>query len=567
MNARSEKTKESKTLLAKDPQSLHSTKNNPTYQFNDKRVKSTTHSVVQQMADESSQSKHAAQLQSMADQYTDAKTGTVQRQENRTGLPDQLKSGIENLSGYAMDDVKVHRNSDKPAQLQAHAYAQGSNIYLGPGQEKHLAHEAWHVVQQKQGRVTPTRQFKEKVPINDDSGLEREADIMGAKAMEFSGNPETTQLKTTTLNQQPIQRKPGDQYRKKKNDLIYGTYKDRLNYEPKLGAMNRAFSSMDGDSIVAKPELDEPLIADFMNDLFLGTKKGSSYGNAVDETPDIAKDNTAYRDFIFYIHRYLAPKFPHGSEEEGNRVRIAAACKFGIWLTAKQGRNVHFVLDELNTNKIQHNIASGKSSSFTSRELRFVRNSWHDKDISQHVKFYVKQKEVAPPWETYQNEWAAFKPGKEHGLDLSQKAEDEVQALQKLTINNNELEKIQVEVSQLISERSEKLELITTMTEEIKELQETNTPTFFQNMKTFFGGTNTTATKMHKNLQKAKHMASEVKSLIAEARELGEKIISLNQESMKRAKIMKIHLNNVSSINIQKEEFFRNPPPPLDKVL
>ena len=38
---------------------------------------------------------------------------TIQKQENNTGLPDNLKSGIENLSGYSMDDVKVHYNSDK----------------------------------------------------------------------------------------------------------------------------------------------------------------------------------------------------------------------------------------------------------------------------------------------------------------------------------------------------------------------------------------------------------------------------------------------------------------------
>ncbi|MDO8991413.1 MAG: hypothetical protein Q7U83_00020 [Daejeonella sp.] len=30
------------------------------------------------------------------------------KQENNTGLPDNLKSGIENLSGYSMDEVKVH---------------------------------------------------------------------------------------------------------------------------------------------------------------------------------------------------------------------------------------------------------------------------------------------------------------------------------------------------------------------------------------------------------------------------------------------------------------------------
>lgn len=109
----------------------------------------------------------------------------VQRVENNTGLPDQLKSGVENLSGYSLDDVNVHYNSAKPAQLNAHAYAQGTDIHIGPGQEQHLPHEAWHVVQQKQGRVRPTKQLKGKVNINDDSGLEKEADVMGAKALQM----------------------------------------------------------------------------------------------------------------------------------------------------------------------------------------------------------------------------------------------------------------------------------------------------------------------------------------------------------------------------------------------
>jgi len=108
---------------------------------------------------------------------------TIQKKENKTGLPDQLKSGIENLSGHAMDDVKVHYNSSQPAQLNAHAYAQGNQIHIAPGQDKHLAHEAWHVVQQKQGRVKPTKQLKSSVAINDDAGLEKEADMMGAKAL------------------------------------------------------------------------------------------------------------------------------------------------------------------------------------------------------------------------------------------------------------------------------------------------------------------------------------------------------------------------------------------------
>jgi hypothetical protein len=102
---------------------------------------------------------------------------------NDTGLPDQLKSGIENLSGMSMDGVKVHYNSSQPAQLNALAYAQGTNIHVAPGQEQHLPHEAWHVVQQAQGRVQPTMQMRSGVPVNDDAGLEQEADAMGARAM------------------------------------------------------------------------------------------------------------------------------------------------------------------------------------------------------------------------------------------------------------------------------------------------------------------------------------------------------------------------------------------------
>lgn len=105
---------------------------------------------------------------------------SIQREErpNNTGLPDNLKTGIENLSGYSMDDVRVHYNSHKPVQLQALAYTQGADIDIAPGQERHLSHEAWHVVQQKQGRVQPIMQLQ-GLNVNDNEGLEKEADVMG----------------------------------------------------------------------------------------------------------------------------------------------------------------------------------------------------------------------------------------------------------------------------------------------------------------------------------------------------------------------------------------------------
>ena len=117
----------------------------------------------------------------------DASAGTDGATAN--DLPEPLASGIESLSGQSMDDVQVHRNSSRPAQLGALAYAQGRDIHIAPGQEQHLPHEAWHVVQQAQGRVRPTVQLRGDVPVNDDAGLEREADVMGARAMQQARAP------------------------------------------------------------------------------------------------------------------------------------------------------------------------------------------------------------------------------------------------------------------------------------------------------------------------------------------------------------------------------------------
>ena len=103
---------------------------------------------------------------------------------NKTGMPENLKNGIESLSGMNVSDVRVHYNSSRPARLNALAYAQGSDIHLASGQEKHLPHEAWHTVQQRQGRVQPTMQMA-GTQINDDAGLEKEADVMGEKAAKY----------------------------------------------------------------------------------------------------------------------------------------------------------------------------------------------------------------------------------------------------------------------------------------------------------------------------------------------------------------------------------------------
>jgi hypothetical protein len=114
-------------------------------------------------------------------------SGAAPARSNATGMPDSLKVGMESLSGLDLSDVRVHRDSDRPAQLNALAFAQGKDIYLGPQQEQHLPHEAWHIVQQAQGRVRPTTQMM-NATINDDPALEYEADQMGDRASSLAAS-------------------------------------------------------------------------------------------------------------------------------------------------------------------------------------------------------------------------------------------------------------------------------------------------------------------------------------------------------------------------------------------
>jgi len=187
-------------------------KNDAAPQMQDNRSEAIQMQQLHELSNINSQSSGIPQLQSIADNFTLEKE-PLQRKENKTGLPDNLKAGMEGLSGMSLDSVNVHRNSDKLAQLNAHAYAQGTDIHLGSGQEKHLPHELGHVVQQAQGRVKPTTAVN-GVGVNDNAGLEKEADTMGSKALS-AGSNETAQLKSDTnvsaLSGKPIaqRKKPG----------------------------------------------------------------------------------------------------------------------------------------------------------------------------------------------------------------------------------------------------------------------------------------------------------------------------------------------------------------------
>lgn len=136
------------------------------------------------------QGKFTAQMQPEEDEELMQGKFTAQMKsgENKTGIPDDLKAGMENTLNTDLSQVRIHPNSSKAPEVGALAYTQGTDVHFAPGQFKPessagkqlLGHELTHVVQQNQGRVQPTGEVA-GLPVNDSPELENEADRLAKK--------------------------------------------------------------------------------------------------------------------------------------------------------------------------------------------------------------------------------------------------------------------------------------------------------------------------------------------------------------------------------------------------
>jgi len=245
--------------------------------------------------------------------------------DSRTALPAQLKQGIESLSGMRLDHVRVQYNSTRPTQFNAPAYAQGADIHLATGQEKHLPHEAWHVVQQAQGRVQANTRIG-GVAVNTHAGLEAEATAMGAKALSTSGVAQQT-LTTPRLpqhNRQPMQRfanlNDAKQWLASRLPVFNATPLSKLRMQPYV----EAFHSMIGDhhynpaiwlkNMAEQQEMMEkiwPCAADL--DLMENKLSTRIATMTVEHTRQVAESQAMQADH--WLHTYATPE---------QRLRMAA---------------------------------------------------------------------------------------------------------------------------------------------------------------------------------------------------------------------------------------------------
>jgi hypothetical protein len=136
-------------------------------------------------------------------------------------LPESLRMRMEGALGADLSGVRVHPRSQRARALGARAFAQGDEVHVAPGYwqpetprgRELLGHELTHVVQQRAGRVAATSAVA-GAAVNDDPGLEREADALGARA---SGGvaatpvtPAAAPLRAATAAGGVVQRKPED---------------------------------------------------------------------------------------------------------------------------------------------------------------------------------------------------------------------------------------------------------------------------------------------------------------------------------------------------------------------
>ncbi|BDM83654.1 hypothetical protein AM10699_65150 (plasmid) [Acaryochloris marina MBIC10699] len=200
---------------------------------------------------------HVVQQNSSTNQRLESQENSRER-KNTSNLPSNLQAGIESLSGISTDDVTVHYNSSKPSKVQALAYTEGTEIYLAPGQEEHLPHEAWHVVQQKQGRVQSTFQMK-GVDTNVDFLLESEADEMGRIASRSTIQSRLPSAEQVEQSAQWLGKSPPQQTSAEGSPVRQfkwgstGTPEDALTY-------NRA-EQMEAENILERDEITDVRVA------------------------------------------------------------------------------------------------------------------------------------------------------------------------------------------------------------------------------------------------------------------------------------------------------------------
>ncbi len=226
---------------------------------------------------------------------------------NGGAVPADVMQKMESTLGADFSNVKINTNSSKATDTGALAFTQGNSIDFAPGQfnpnsksgQELLGHELTHVVQQRQGRVKPTASIN-GMPLNDNAGLEKEADVMGAKAASSSVTSQLKKEGTSPQDSNITQAK-------------IGPYKDNYN-----------FASDESQPIQGMVAVDSPNAAHAEGENSVRQNKSSEDLNADEvETSQLKSTNTETSSNVVQRQEDKT-LFEELSAESGNLVRSIA---------------------------------------------------------------------------------------------------------------------------------------------------------------------------------------------------------------------------------------------------
>lgn len=235
-------------------------------------------------------------------------------------LPGALQRKMDAAFNFDFSQVRVHEGQQAPA-MGATAYTEGTDLHFAPGEyqpgsphgQELIGHELSHVVQQSEGRVQATKQFK-GVGLNDDAGLEAEADLWGAIAARgepVARSPGVTSPGTSgSVQRKVIQRAPQPSHYGRFTDTEYRVDTSaqnvvmHLTFEPnaevdatKIGLTQSTRTEIAGSPVVVDAQTAPRQVA-----------SGPGAGYEIDRIPD--RNNPVYGSASLPAGRGLAATAP-----------------------------------------------------------------------------------------------------------------------------------------------------------------------------------------------------------------------------------------------------------------
>jgi hypothetical protein len=133
-------------------------------------------------------------IQAAAETRTGREVASSGASSFHSAVPVEVKAKAEAVLGADLSHVTIRANSIKASAIGAAAFTQGSDIHFAPGRfrtdsragQALLGHELTHVVQQREGRVAPTRQASGFL-LNESQDLETEANRAGRRIAGAAG--------------------------------------------------------------------------------------------------------------------------------------------------------------------------------------------------------------------------------------------------------------------------------------------------------------------------------------------------------------------------------------------